>query len=107
VCRDTTASDDVVNQHLWRTVEAVLAAREGRLGEADRLVAEAVDWAGRSDDLMERAELFLDEAEIHHLAGRDDRANEALDRARELYRRKGATVGGSIVDRRAAELGLT
>jgi class 3 adenylate cyclase len=106
VCRDTTASDDVINQHLWRAVEAVLAARDGHLDEADRLVAEAVEWADRSDDLMERAELFLDEAEIHHLAGRDDRANEALDRARKMYARKGAIAGETVVARHAAALGL-
>jgi hypothetical protein len=55
---------------------------------------------------MERAELFLDEAEIHHLAGRDDRANEALDRARKLYARKGAIAGETVVARHAAALGL-
>ena len=60
----------------------------------------------RSDDLMERAELCLDEAEIHHLAGRDDHARKALDRARELYTRKGATVGSAVVARQGAFLGL-
>ncbi len=106
VCRDTTSSDDVINQHLWRTVEAVLAAREGRLDEADRLVAEAVEWADRSDGLMEHAELCLAQAEIHHLAGRDAQAVAALDRARELYRQKGATVGETIVVRHATALGV-
>ena len=47
VCRERTSSDDVINQHLWRTVDAVLAAREGRHEEADRLIDEAVD--GRSE----------------------------------------------------------
>ena len=55
---------------------------------------------------MERAELCLDEGEIHRLGGRDDQARETLDRARELYRRKGATVGEAIVGRHAAALGL-
>jgi len=105
-CRKTTSSDDVINQHLWRTIEAVIAAREGRREDADRLIGEAVAWADRSDDLMERAELCLDEGEIHRLAGRDDQAREALDRARELYLRKGATVGEAIVGRHAAALGL-
>jgi hypothetical protein len=107
VCREMTSSDDVINQHLWRTVEAVLAAREGRREDADQLIGEAVAWAEQSDSVMDRAELCLDEAEIHHLAGRDDRARSALDRARDLYRRKGATVGESIVDRHAASLGLS
>ena len=96
----------MINQHLWRTVEAVIAAREGRREDADRFIGEAVAWADRSDSLMERAELCLDEAEIHHLAGRDDQALAALDRARTLYRRKGAIVGEDISDRHAAALGL-
>ena len=106
VCREMSSSDDVINQHLWRTVEAVIAAREGRREDADRLIGEAVAWADRSDSVMERAELSLDEAEIHHLAARDDEARAALGRARELYLLKGATVGEQIVDRHAATLGL-
>ncbi len=105
VCRDTTSSDDVINQQLWRTIEAVLAARDGRRDEADGLIAEAIGWADRSDDLMDRAGLCLAEAEIHHLAGRDDEARGAFDRARELFRRKGATVGETVVARHAAALG--
>lgn len=89
---------------MWRTVEAVLAAREGRKEDADRLIGDAVAWADRSDDVMERAELCLDEAEIHYLARRDDEADAALDRARELFERKGATVGDAIVDRHAVPL---
>ena len=106
VCREMSSSDDVINQHLWRTVEAVIAAREGRREDADRLIGEAVAWADRSDSVMERAELSLDEAEIHHLASRDNEARAALDRARELFQLKGATVGEQIVDRHAAALGL-
>jgi len=106
ICRETSSSDDVINQHLWRTVDAVIAAREGRREDADRLIGEAVAWADRSDALLERAELCLDEAEIHHLAGRDDDARAALDQARELYRRKGGTVGEDLVDRKTAALGL-
>jgi tetratricopeptide (TPR) repeat protein len=106
VCRETSSSDDVINQHLWRSVEAVLAAREGRQADADRLIGEAVAWADRSDALMERANLCLDEAEIHHLGGRDDQARAAFERALALYQQKGATVGEEIVDRHAAVLGL-
>jgi class 3 adenylate cyclase/tetratricopeptide (TPR) repeat protein len=106
VCRETTSSDDVVNQHLWRTVDAVIGARDGRREDADRLIREAVAWADRSDNPVERAELCLDEAEIHHLAGRDDQAGAALNHAREIYRRKGATVGESVVQRHAAAMGL-
>ncbi len=106
ICRETSSSDDVINQHLWRSVAAVIAAREGIREDADALIADAVAWADRSDSLMERADLCLDEAEIHHLAGRDDQARAALDRARELYRRKGATVGEQLVARHAAALDL-
>ncbi len=106
VCRETSSSDDVINQHLWRTVDAVIAAREGREEDAYRLIGQAFEWADRSDALIDRAEICLDEAEVHHLAGRDDEARAALDRARELYRRKNATVGEDIVARQTAALGL-
>ncbi len=96
----------MINQHLWRTVEAVIAAREGGREDANRLIGEAVVWADRSDALLDRAEICLDEAEIHHLAGRDAEAHAALDHARELFRRKGATVGEVIVHRQAAALSL-
>src|SRR5206468_4086150 len=73
---------------------------------ADRLIAEAVEWADRSDSVLERAARCLDEAEIHHLAVRDEQARVALDRARELFARKGATAGEALVDRHAAALGM-
>ena len=63
---------------------------------------------GRSQRRPRRTggEATPDEAEIHHLAGRDDHALKALDRARELYTRKGVTVGSVVVARQAAVLGL-
>jgi len=103
-CRETSASDDVVNQFMWRSVEAKLLATEGRLDEAVSLIREAVEWAGRTDMLLEQAQIAIDEAEIYRTAGRSEDARSALRRARDAAERKGATVLVERADRRLAEL---
>ena len=106
-CRDTGASDDVVNQYLWRCVEAGVLAHEDRLEEADRLIDEAVDWVERTDALLDQATVYGFRAEISARLGRSDDAQAALAKARGAAVRKGATVVVEQVDRQAAELGLT
>ena len=103
-CRDTGASDDVYNQHLWRSVEAAICAREGEVERADRLIAEAIDWAERSDDLLDRAMTFEFQADISARLGRRDAAAAALAEARSLSERKGATSIVDHLDRVATEL---
>jgi tetratricopeptide (TPR) repeat protein len=104
-CRDTSGSDDVVNQVIWRRVEARLLADEGEIDEAVSLIREAVAWAERTDMLLEQAETAFDEAEVCRIAGRSDEARSALRRARDAAERKGATVLVERADRRLAELG--
>jgi len=105
-CRETSASDDVVNQFIWRSVEARLLAAEGRLDEAVGLIREAAEWAGRTDMLLEQAEIALEEAELYRMAGQIQDASSALRRAREAAERKGATVLVERADRRLTELGV-
>ena len=104
-CRDTGASDDVYNQQIWRSVEAAICAREGDVERADRLIAEAIEWAERSDDLLDQAFVFEFLADISARLDRRDAALAALAEARALAERKGATVVVEHVDRLAAELG--
>jgi class 3 adenylate cyclase/tetratricopeptide (TPR) repeat protein len=106
-CRDLSASDDVLNQHLWRRVDAVLSARERRDDDAKNLIGEAVEWVLRTDSLIDLADVYLCESEVHALAVRPDQARRALSRAAEAFERKGATVGETIVARRRERLGLT
>ncbi len=103
-CRDSGASDDVYNQHLWRSVEAAICAREGDVERADRLIAEAIEWAERSDDLLDRATAFEFLADVSARLGRRDAAAAALAAARELAERKGATAIVERIERLAAEL---
>jgi hypothetical protein len=105
-CRQLSSSDDVVNQHVWRRVEAVTSAREGRDDDAAALINDAVEWVTRTDSLIDIADVYLCEAEVHALAGRTDQAHAALARAAETFEAKGATVGQGIVARRREELGL-
>ena len=103
-CRETSASDDAVNQFMWRRVEARLLAAEGRLEEAVVLIREAARWTERTDMLLEQAMTAFDEAEICRMVGLTDDARSALRRAREAAERKGATVLVERADRRLAEL---
>ena len=103
-CRDTGASDDVYNQYLWRSVEAAISAREGEVDRADRLIAEAIEWAEYSDDLLDRAVTLELKADVSARLGRREAAATALTEARALAERKGATAIVEHLDRAANEL---
>ncbi|HZD81185.1 MAG TPA: adenylate/guanylate cyclase domain-containing protein [Actinomycetota bacterium] len=103
-CRRTSASDDAVNQVIWRSVVARVLAAEGRFEEASRLIAEAVEWSERTDMVVEQARTRFDQAEIHRLEGRKSDARTALLAARALCERKGIAVWVERADRRLAEL---
>jgi class 3 adenylate cyclase len=105
-CRDLSASDDVLNQHLWRRVDAVVSARERRHDDAKILMDQAVEWVLLTDSLTEIADVYLCEGETYALAGRSDEARAALSRAAEAFERKGATVGDEIVARTRERLDL-
>ncbi|MEW6060035.1 MAG: adenylate/guanylate cyclase domain-containing protein [Actinomycetota bacterium] len=105
-CRETSASDDMANQFIWRAVDARLLAAEGRLDEAAGLIREAARWAEQTDMLFDQAQIALEEANICRMAGRMEDARSALRRAREAAQRKGATVLVERADRRLAEFGL-
>jgi tetratricopeptide (TPR) repeat protein len=95
-CRETSASDDAVNQVLWRGVEAKLLAREGSFQEAERLALEGIEWAEGTDMLIEQSDAYSDLAEVYRMAGRADDARAALAEAMDRASRKGATA---VVDR--------
>jgi class 3 adenylate cyclase/tetratricopeptide (TPR) repeat protein len=105
-CRDLSASDDVLNQHLWRRVHAVVSARERRHDDAKILMDQAIEWVLLTDSLTEIADVYLCEGETYALAGRSDEARAALSRAAEAFERKGATVGDEIVARTRERLDL-
>jgi tetratricopeptide (TPR) repeat protein len=103
-CRVEGGDDDALNQILWRRGEAILAARAGDAARARSLLDEAVTWSETTDELMERADLWLSRATVEQMGGDLDAARAALDRAEECYRQKGAVLGVERVARRRAEL---
>jgi class 3 adenylate cyclase/tetratricopeptide (TPR) repeat protein len=93
VAEDAAAADDLSAQILWRTVRARLLARRGEMADAERMSAEAVGLAGRTDWLTDHADALLSQAKVFRMAGETKAATEALENAIALYRRKGNTVG--------------
>ena len=86
------ASDDIPTQLVWRCVRAKLLARRGDPAEAERLVREAIQLSEQTDALDEQAKARLDLAQVLKLDGRGAEVAEAVERAIELYKRKGNTA---------------
>src|SRR5262245_39716175 len=103
-CRELSSSDDVVNQYLWRSVEAALLGREGRFDEADRLLEEADRWASQTDEFIDRIWLAMIEADIRLAEDRPGDARAALDRSLALAEAKGSVTIAERVRARSAEL---
>ena len=87
------ASDDIITQASWRTARARLLVQEGKLSEAEELAREAVRLLQETDALTAKARFSLDMAEILQAAGKPGEAVEAVERAIELFDRKGNAVG--------------
>ena len=100
-CRELSASDDVINQYLWRGVEASLLGREGRFDEADRLLEDADRWASQTDEFFDRVWLATMEADVRVAEGRSDEARASLGDALRSAEDKGSIV---IADRIRAAL---
>ncbi len=72
-----------------------MLARRGRLEEAERLAAEAVELGADSDMLAMQAGALLDLARVLRLAGRDAEAAPLARRALALAERKGHVVAAA------------
>jgi len=102
--RDMSASDDAINQYSWRSVEAKLLTREGRIDDAVRLIREAVQLAETTDEFLLRWLLCWDRADVAIAADDPREARAALEQAVERAERKGAVVLVDRARRRLAEL---
>ena len=98
------ASDDIITQASWRTARARLLVHEGKLGNAEELAREAVRLMEGTDALAGKARFFLDLAAILQAAGKPAEAVEAVERAIELFDRKGSAVGARRARGQLAEL---
>jgi class 3 adenylate cyclase len=87
--RELGAPDDAITQMLWRLAVGLALGQLGDLAEADRLTAEALDVAARTDSLS-AADAWEARARVLWLLGRREEMLEAAARARELYAQKGS-----------------
>ena len=86
---EIAAADDVFTQFLWRQVRAKLRARQGAFVDAIQLANEAVDLTRQSDEPISQANAQLDLSEVLAAAGQTADADEAQERAIDLYEQKG------------------
>ena len=103
-CRELSASDDVINHYLWRTVEAALLGREGRFDEADRMLEDADRWASQTDEFLDRIWLAMGGSEVRVAEGRPAEARAALERALGSAQSKGSVAIEERVRARLAQL---
>jgi class 3 adenylate cyclase/tetratricopeptide (TPR) repeat protein len=82
----------------WRAIRALLLARRGDVEAAERLAAEAVALTADWEQEDSTAEVEADHAHVLRLAGKDDEARQAAERALARYRRKGNLVGARRVE---------
>jgi tetratricopeptide (TPR) repeat protein len=101
--RELGASDDLATQALWRQAEAKLLARRGQTEEAERLAREAVAILNPTQSLDSRAESLVDLGTVLELVGKPDDARAALERALDLYERKGNVVMAERMRARLSE----
>ena len=87
--RRTGAPDDAVTQMIWRNAAGLANAELGNLAEADRITAEGIAVAERTDSLS-AADAWEARARVLAIVGRADEMRRAAERARELHARKGS-----------------
>ena len=100
--RAIAAHDDLFAQVRWRGAVARSLAGQGRLADAERLAAEAVELATPTDMLTMRGDALLDQAAVAAAAGRPGDAARAAEAALALYRAKGNRPGAARAEAAAA-----
>ena len=90
--RSITDTHDVTIQPLWRRVRALVASDRGDHSEADRLSREALEIAGSSDGLIDRAWALIERGQILQRAERDVEATGTFEEAARVAVLKGDVV---------------
>jgi tetratricopeptide (TPR) repeat protein len=97
LAQETGATSDIATQAEWRSVAAMAAADDGRLDEAGRLIAEALEMVEPTDFLELRGGTFEALAHVEARAGRPAGWKAALERAVAEHDRKGNVVAARRV----------
>lgn len=95
--REIAAPDDTAAQVLWRSALARCRALGGDVEEAVTMADEAVALAEAAAAPQQLAQALVARAEILESVGRGDDAVADRERARELYRAKGAILNADRV----------
>ena len=102
--RVLASEGDITTQALWRCAQARILARRGELGEAERLIRDALLLLESTDATVLQLDAHLDLGEVLLAAGRPDAAQEAYETARRLAESKGGVVVLSAVLRHLESL---
>ena len=86
--REMAMEDDLDAQAMWRSVLAMVRARQGSLEEAVALGDEAIALRRRSDAIVLLADTLADFSEVLRFTGRDDEVRAVRNEALKLYERK-------------------
>jgi tetratricopeptide (TPR) repeat protein len=86
------ADDDVTTLILVQAARGLVAGARGDLGEAQERCRHAVTLAEETDDVNMHGDVLCDLAHVLGLAGDDEGARAALERARSFYDAKGNVV---------------
>jgi class 3 adenylate cyclase len=97
LAQETGSQQDIATQAYWRGPAAKLAADDGRLADAERLIGEAVELVEPTDFLELRGGVFEALAHVEARAGRPEGWKAALDRALAEHGRKGNLVAAARV----------
>jgi class 3 adenylate cyclase/tetratricopeptide (TPR) repeat protein len=101
---ELTSSYDIASQARGRAVKAKLLAAKGDYEAAYRLAREAVELCENTDDLFQRGQVLMAQAEVLRLGGRDADVVPVLRQAVEVSERKGNVVTAQEARARLAGL---
>ncbi len=102
---EAAMENDYEPQVRWRCVRGKVLARRGRFDEAEELLGEALEIVAATDAHMEHGDTLVNLAEVLELAGRMGEVRAVLERAIELYERKGARFAVDLTRRQLAQIG--
>jgi class 3 adenylate cyclase len=83
---------DVRSQITWRAIRGKILARRHEFARAEACAKEALHIVEATDDLNSQGRALMDFAEMLELSNRPDDAAAAVERALELFERKGNVV---------------
>jgi tetratricopeptide (TPR) repeat protein len=89
VSEDLAPEDDFATMLEWASTRAKVLARRGEWADAERLSQRAVSLAAGTDEIEAHATTLLDRAEVLAITGSTEKSRPHIEKALELYARKG------------------